>query len=224
MATHDNTSRIRSLEPIRSYVGEDVRLQLPGGTTVFDVKWVALWDSARGSALASVLVPDALNVPPAALEPHPYVSPLPHCKQLHRDFQVSWEVFGNQITIEMAAQVRHGTSISFVVSNDLGAADSGDVCTDGRGRVHGVRRVWQRQRLADVGRGRGRGAVRLRHAARPRHRLQHHRQRALRAGAGRVARRVSRRPRGRPGLQPSVQRASRERPHRGVVPAHASRG
>lgn len=96
----------RSLEPIRAYAGEDVRLQLPGDTTVFDVKWVALWDRARATSLASVLVPEALNVPPASVEPHDYESPLPHCKQLHRDFQVSWEVFGSQITIEMAAQVR----------------------------------------------------------------------------------------------------------------------
>lgn len=53
------------MEPIRTYKGEDVRLELPGGTTVFDIKWVAVWDSGRRASLASVLVPEALNVPPA---------------------------------------------------------------------------------------------------------------------------------------------------------------
>lgn len=30
---------------------------------------------------------------------------MPHCKQLHRDYQVSWEVFGPQVTFELAGQV-----------------------------------------------------------------------------------------------------------------------
>lgn len=49
-----------------------MRLELPGGTTVFDIKWVALWDARARSSLAAVLVPDALNVPPAHTRHHAY--------------------------------------------------------------------------------------------------------------------------------------------------------
>ncbi|XP_047035806.1 protein Skeletor, isoforms B/C [Helicoverpa zea] len=104
------------LEPLRAYAGEDVRLALPGGRTVFDVKWVALWDKARAQSLGAVLVPDALNVPPAPQAALPYASPLPHCKQLHRDLQVSWEVFGNQVTVELAAQMDEDEYMAFGVS------------------------------------------------------------------------------------------------------------
>ncbi|CAB3258621.1 unnamed protein product [Arctia plantaginis] len=104
------------LEPLRAYKGEDVRLELPGGTTVFDIKWVSVWDQRTRTSLASVLVPDALNVPPADTKHHDYESKLPHCKQLHRDYQVSWEVFGNQITFELAAHISEDEYMAFGIS------------------------------------------------------------------------------------------------------------
>ncbi|XP_050675076.1 protein Skeletor, isoforms B/C-like [Leptidea sinapis] len=153
---------VRSLEPLRSYAGEDVRLSLPGGRTVFDVDWLAVYDVTRGAALASVLVPDQLNVPPAdthlhdhrlpdgrtvfdvdwlavydvtrgatlasVLVPdqlnvppadthlHDHRSALPHCKQLHRDLQVSWEVFGNQVTFQLAGMVAEDEYMAWGVS------------------------------------------------------------------------------------------------------------
>ncbi|CAH2058938.1 unnamed protein product, partial [Iphiclides podalirius] len=118
------------LEPLRAYEGEDVRLQLPGGRTVFQVDWIAVWDARARQPLASVLVPDALNVPPAALRTHPHRSKLPHCKQLHRDLQVSWEVFGNQITIELAGQVGEEEYMAFGVSGAEGRSQmlGADVC------------------------------------------------------------------------------------------------
>ncbi|XP_013165780.1 PREDICTED: protein Skeletor, isoforms B/C [Papilio xuthus] len=106
------------LEPLRAYRGEDVTLELPGGRTVFEVDWLALWDAGERRALAALLVPDALNVPPAKLRTHPHRTRLPHCKQLHRDYQVAWEVFGNQITIELAAQVEEGEYMAFGVSGN----------------------------------------------------------------------------------------------------------
>ncbi|XP_038219529.1 protein Skeletor, isoforms B/C [Zerene cesonia] len=104
------------LEPLRSYGGADVRLRLPGGRTVFDVDWVALWEPRAGAALAAALLPDALNVPPAARRLHPHRSQLPHCKQLHRDLQVSWEVFGNQITIQLAGMIGANEYMAFGIS------------------------------------------------------------------------------------------------------------
>ncbi|VVC87146.1 unnamed protein product [Leptidea sinapis] len=104
------------LEPLRSYAGEDVRLSLPGGRTVFDVDWLAVYDVTRGAALASVLVPDQLNVPPADTHLHDHRSALPHCKQLHRDLQVSWEVFGNQVTFQLAGMVAEDEYMAWGVS------------------------------------------------------------------------------------------------------------
>ncbi|CAH0401754.1 unnamed protein product [Chilo suppressalis] len=104
------------LEPLRPYKGEDVRLELPGGKTIFDIKWLSIWDSVGKRSLASVLVRDALVVPPAVAPIHPYRTALPHCRQLHRDFQVSWEIFGNQITIELAGKLDKGEYMSFGIS------------------------------------------------------------------------------------------------------------
>ncbi|XP_060806924.1 protein Skeletor, isoforms B/C [Amyelois transitella] len=104
------------LEPLRKYAGEDVTLSLPGGLTVFDVDWLAVWDAGGRAALAAALLPADLNVPPAPAHTHPYKSSLPNCKQLHRDFQVSWEVFGNQITIELAAKISDNEYMAFGIS------------------------------------------------------------------------------------------------------------
>ncbi|CAG9794627.1 unnamed protein product [Diatraea saccharalis] len=104
------------LEPLQAYKGEDVRLELPGGKTVFDIKWVSVWDAAAGRSLASALVPDALVVPPAHTRPHGYRTALPHCRQLHRDLQVSWEVFGGQVTVELAGKLRADEYMAFGLS------------------------------------------------------------------------------------------------------------
>lgn len=41
---------------------------------------------------------------------------LPNCRQLHKDYRVSWEVFGPQITIELAGQVKEDEYMSFGLS------------------------------------------------------------------------------------------------------------
>lgn len=63
---------MRSLEPLRAYAGEDVRLRLPAGLALARLDWLALYDVAAQRALASVLLPDALNVPPALTKLHPF--------------------------------------------------------------------------------------------------------------------------------------------------------
>lgn len=108
------------LEPIRAYKGEDVRLELPGGKTIFDVNWISVYDASARASLGAVLVPDGLNVPPAALVTHPHESKLSQCKQLHRDLQVSWNVHGREITIELAGQIEEDEYMSFGIS---GAAE-----------------------------------------------------------------------------------------------------
>ncbi|XP_045455231.1 protein Skeletor, isoforms B/C [Melitaea cinxia] len=107
------------LEPLRAYGGEDVRLTLPGGRTALDVHWLALWDARARTALAAALLPAALNVPPAAARALPAASALPRCRQLHRDFQASWDIHGNQITIQLAALLRADEYMAFGISGSL---------------------------------------------------------------------------------------------------------
>ncbi|XP_037295843.1 protein Skeletor, isoforms B/C [Manduca sexta] len=104
------------LEPLRARTEAEVRLELPGGRAAGAVDWVSVWDAGARRSLGTVLVPDALNVPPAPRRTHPYVSALPNCRQLHRDYQVSWEIFGNQITVELAAQMGEDEYMAFGIS------------------------------------------------------------------------------------------------------------
>ncbi|XP_023944110.2 protein Skeletor, isoforms B/C [Bicyclus anynana] len=104
------------LEPLRAYSGEDVRLTLPGGRTAFEVDWLAVYDVRARASLAAVLVPDALNVPPAPVRARARRATLPRCRQLHRDFQVSWEVFGGQVTLQLAARLGDDEYMAFGVS------------------------------------------------------------------------------------------------------------
>ena len=46
----------------------------------------------------------------------PHTNALPNCFQLHKDMQVSWEIFGPQITIQLAGQVGEYHAISLKVS------------------------------------------------------------------------------------------------------------
>ncbi|CAH0721351.1 unnamed protein product, partial [Brenthis ino] len=104
------------LEPVRAYSGADVRLSLPGARSVFEVDWVALWDARARRALAAALVPDALNVPPARARRHAHRAALPRCRQLHRDLQVAWELFGSQLTVQLAGAVAEHEYMAFGVS------------------------------------------------------------------------------------------------------------
>ncbi|CAK1540878.1 unnamed protein product [Leptosia nina] len=105
------------LEPARSYRGEDVRLRVGSGSGgVFRLDWVALWNRRESTALATLLLPHELNVPPANLKLHEYASRLPNCVQLHRDLQVSWEIFGNQITIQLAGMIGVDEYMAFGIS------------------------------------------------------------------------------------------------------------
>lgn len=94
------------MDPIRAYNHETITLELPGDTTIFDVDWLSVYDLESKENYGSILIPDGLNVPPSLVKIFPQKNSLPNCVQLHKDFQVSWEVFGPQITIQLAGQVR----------------------------------------------------------------------------------------------------------------------
>ncbi|KAG8230724.1 hypothetical protein J437_LFUL010825, partial [Ladona fulva] len=104
------------LDPIRPYLRENVKLELPGELTIFDIDWFSIFDLETKENYGSVAVPDGLNVPPSLVKIVPHKITLPNCVQLHKEYRVSWEVFGPQITIELAAQVGENEYMAFGIS------------------------------------------------------------------------------------------------------------
>ena len=87
------------------YQNEDIVLEMPGESTVFDIDWLCVWSKNRQQNLGSVIIPNGLNIPPMITNYVKMESVFPNCEQLHRRLQLNWEVFGPQITFELVAQV-----------------------------------------------------------------------------------------------------------------------
>lgn len=104
------------MTPLGKYTKKTVQLELPGDLSVFTVDWLSLYDVKKERALGSIIIPEELNVPPSLIEVIPHENSMPNCEQLHKDFQLSWEVFGDQITMELAAQVGEVDYIAFGMS------------------------------------------------------------------------------------------------------------
>ncbi|XP_034949815.1 protein Skeletor, isoforms B/C isoform X2 [Chelonus insularis] len=104
------------MDSLREYKGEDVTIQLPGELTVFSIDWLSIFDLATRSNFGSVIIPDGLNVPPSLVKVIKYTKPLPNCLQLHKNYQVSWEIFGPQITIQLSGQVAEDDYMAFGLS------------------------------------------------------------------------------------------------------------
>ncbi|XP_049807880.1 protein Skeletor, isoforms B/C [Schistocerca nitens] len=104
------------LDPLRAYKNEDVTLQLPGELTIFDIEWLSIFDLESKEKFGFVRIPDGLNVPPSLVKVVPHKNSLPNCLQLHKDLQVSWEIFGPQITIQLAGQVAEDEYMAFGLS------------------------------------------------------------------------------------------------------------
>uniref|UniRef100_A0A8D8ZRQ2 Protein Skeletor, isoforms B/C n=1 Tax=Cacopsylla melanoneura TaxID=428564 RepID=A0A8D8ZRQ2_9HEMI len=111
------------LDPLRIYNNETIKLELPGDLTIFDIDWLSIYDVASAENFGSVIVPDAPNVPPALSSTLDYKTALPHCLQLHRHLQVSWEIFGPQITIQLAGQVDEQSYMAFGLSGSREKAE-----------------------------------------------------------------------------------------------------
>lgn len=103
-------------DPIRSYKGDVITVELAGETTIFNIDWFSVFDKATNENLGSVIIPDGLNVPPSLVKVIPLKNNLPNCLQLHKDLRVSWEIFGPAITIQLAGQVREDEYMSFGIS------------------------------------------------------------------------------------------------------------
>ncbi|KAK3853682.1 hypothetical protein Pcinc_039788, partial [Petrolisthes cinctipes] len=104
------------MTPLKSYRKKHVMLQLPGDLTVFTVDWLSLYDVKEDRTLGSIIIPEELNVPPSLVSVVPHENNLPNCEQLHKNLQLSWEVFGDQITMEITGQVGEDDYMSFGMS------------------------------------------------------------------------------------------------------------
>lgn len=104
------------LDPIRAYDREIITLELPGDMTIFDIDWFSVYDVDTKEDFGSILISDDLNVPPSLVKITPHTESLPNCRQLHKDYRVSWEVFGPQITIQLAGNVGKDEYMAFGIS------------------------------------------------------------------------------------------------------------
>lgn len=105
-----------SLDYIRQYVNETIKLTLPGDRTIFNINWFSIFEPQTETNFGSIIFPDELNVPPALARIVPLTSTLPNCKQLHRNYRVAWEVFGPQITIQLSGQIGDNDYMAFGIS------------------------------------------------------------------------------------------------------------
>ena len=85
-------------ESLGKYSNEDILLELPGEKTVFEIDWLAVWNEKLQINYGSVIIPSSLNIPPIINSFIKHDSVFPNCEQLHQRLQLSWEVFGPQIT------------------------------------------------------------------------------------------------------------------------------
>ncbi|XP_063612833.1 protein Skeletor, isoforms B/C-like [Penaeus indicus] len=106
------------MTPLQKYDRKTITLELPGDLTVFTIDWLSLYDIKQQRVLGSIIIPEDLNVPPSLVEIIPHENSMPNCVQLHKELQISWEVFGDQITIELAAQVEEDEYVAFGMSGD----------------------------------------------------------------------------------------------------------
>ncbi|XP_018392527.1 PREDICTED: uncharacterized protein LOC108771679 [Cyphomyrmex costatus] len=104
------------LDSLRSYNNEDIILELPGDKTVFNIDWLSVYDVKTKSNYGSVIIPNGLNVPPSLIKVLKQTQSLPNCVQLHKRYQIAWEIFGPQITIQLSGQVAKDEYMAFGLS------------------------------------------------------------------------------------------------------------
>ena len=56
------------MNPLRRYDKEDVLVTLPGEMTIFDIKWLAVWNVDEKQGYGWAIIPDGLNIPPSLVE------------------------------------------------------------------------------------------------------------------------------------------------------------
>lgn len=104
------------LESIRAYNEETIMLELPGDKDVFQIDWLSIYDLETNENYGSILIADGLNVPPSLTKIIPHRLALPNCKQLHKNLQVEWEVFGPAITFLLSGKIDEDDYMAFGLS------------------------------------------------------------------------------------------------------------
>lgn len=117
---HQVPDELGYFSPLRKYDQEDVYLQLPGESTVFDIRWFAIYDKANKRDLGHLIIPDGLNVPPSLVDIVHHETTLPNCEMLHSNLLIAWSTFAPSITIELAAMIDENDYIGFGVSGEQG--------------------------------------------------------------------------------------------------------
>nr|CAI5861596.1 unnamed protein product [Callosobruchus analis] len=119
-----------SLDPLRSYQGEDIEIQLPGSLTVYDIDWLAVWCVQHRLNFGHVLIPKDLDVPPALgqtkISPPWWYNPtsttprtlLPiNCREyLDKRLQVRWKLEDEYVVITLSAKIKEDQYIAFGLS------------------------------------------------------------------------------------------------------------
>ncbi|BES96550.1 Electron transfer DM13 [Nesidiocoris tenuis] len=132
-------NEIRSLEPLRGYLGEDIEIQLPGNLTVYDIDWLAVWCVQYQHNFGHVNIPKDLDVPPALGQtkittsspiPEPGGEIFSNCRDLLDErMQVQWRIDGDFLQVTVSAKIREDQYMSFGISGEDGRSSmvGGDI-------------------------------------------------------------------------------------------------
>ncbi|KAI8506560.1 hypothetical protein Bbelb_159870 [Branchiostoma belcheri] len=107
---------------LKRYTGQTIDIVLPGDVTVYDIKWLSMWCIRFTANFGEVFIPSPadLNVPPFVRDIVAPPQELGNCEELHDDLQVSWELNGGNLELQLAGRVADGDYMAFGIS---GCAD-----------------------------------------------------------------------------------------------------
>ena len=91
-------------------------LERPGEKTIFEIDWISIYDLETNENFGSILITAGLNVPPSLTKIIPHQLALPNCKQLHKDLQIQWEVFGPAVMMLLNGNVEEDDYMAFGIS------------------------------------------------------------------------------------------------------------
>lgn len=57
-----------SLDSLKAYKNKTIILEIPGDLTIFNIDWFSIFDHDTNTNLGSIIIPEALNVPPSLVK------------------------------------------------------------------------------------------------------------------------------------------------------------
>ncbi len=115
---------------------------MPGAKTIFEIDWLAVYNTETRKSLGHVIIPEALNVPPSLIKVHDndqggvahgkihdkaimlilqvmnHNPGLPNCMMLHKNMMVAWDSFPPQLTITLAGHIADDEYMAFGLSGE----------------------------------------------------------------------------------------------------------